>query len=386
MPEYQNKQIYLPPSGEFEIRTRTEPYVPEGSQSLVRVQYSAINPADFRHYWLGWHSYITGYDFLGTVEATGPSSPFAVGDTVYGLAMPGDHRPIHVGAHQDFLLADPFNTFRLSSSSSPLTEDDKLQAVSRPAAVLTAIDALFNVMGFAFPPLADGPEKIDGVDPKGRPLLIWGASSQVGLQVLNLARFAGFAPIYATASPRNHEALRAAGATACFDYRDPDVVPAIRAAARAAGVELATVFDAVSAGLGAFEPPRAPGAEPLDLGQSSPALAKRCLSDGARDVRLSATLPVAFDPAWRFCLSVRLPRDPSRPLPDDPTLVEVTAEPEYARRYKPVRDWIFDNHEAVGLRVPNVRIVKGAEEGVKAIYDVFAGKASFEKVLIEHPM
>jgi NADPH:quinone reductase-like Zn-dependent oxidoreductase len=41
-------------------------YKPQGSQTLVKVAYSAINPADVRHYHMGISDHIPGYDWVGT--------------------------------------------------------------------------------------------------------------------------------------------------------------------------------------------------------------------------------------------------------------------------------------------------------------------------------
>jgi hypothetical protein len=142
-------------------------------------------------------------------------------------------------------------------------------------------------------------------------------------------------------------------------------VEEIRAAASASGKELSAIFDAVTTGTGFGEPP---SDVVLNPGKSSPAVAKRCLTNGAGDVRLSATLVVASDPEWLFCLAARAKED----------------SPEYHERLSTVTDWVWKNHEVVNI--PNVRIVKGAEEGIKAIHDVFEGRTRFEKLVIEHPM
>jgi hypothetical protein len=44
------------------VREITETYVATGAQSLISVKYSAINPADLRHYYMGFHSYVAGYE------------------------------------------------------------------------------------------------------------------------------------------------------------------------------------------------------------------------------------------------------------------------------------------------------------------------------------
>lgn len=64
---------------------------------------------------------------------------------------------------------------------------------------------------------------------KGQTLLIWGASSSVGLNAVQLAVSAGY-EVFATCSPRNFSLLKRVGASRMFDYRSPTVVKDIIAA------------------------------------------------------------------------------------------------------------------------------------------------------------
>lgn len=79
-------------------------------------------------------------------------------------------------------------------------------------------------------------------------LLIWGASSSVGsmgVQIARLLREAGppFAAVYATAGSEDSRAYVAQlGADRVFDYKDPDVVKQIVAAARGDGVVIRRCF------------------------------------------------------------------------------------------------------------------------------------------------
>ncbi|KAI0122892.1 hypothetical protein BJ170DRAFT_713926 [Xylariales sp. AK1849] len=359
-----SRAIYLEASGDLSVREITETYVPEREQALVAVRYSAVNPADLGLYYMGIHSNVVGYEWIGPVVSVGPDSPYKPGEVLFGMVAWGHLRALHTGAHQDFRLAEPYMTYRVPPTLAA-QEDQWPQIASWPVGARTGIDVLFNSLGFAFPPLNN---EIKGVDPGGRAILIWGGSSTVGLATIQLARLAGFSPIYTTASPRNHAALHALGATACFDYRSPTVVAEVRAAVSASGKPLSVIFDAVATGMGVAEPP---STETLDLGKSSPAIAKQCLSDGVdkEDMRLCASLPVAFDPDWNFCMAAR----------------DEEEFPDFHWRLGAVTGWLLENHEGV-FKIPNVRIVKGAEEGIKAIKQVFEGKVSMEKVVLQHPM
>ncbi|OIW32863.1 GroES-like protein [Coniochaeta ligniaria NRRL 30616] len=362
------KAIYLTEDGDITVREIAEPYQPQGSQALVKVQHSGINPGDYRHYFMGMHSFVMGYDFVGEVLEVGPDSPFKPGELLMGETTPDHKRPIHRGAHQAYLLAEPYLTFRRPADLAPLS------AVSLVSAAQTASDALFNVLGFALP--AAG---LDGDDPAGQAILIWGGASGCGWAALQLARAAGFGTIIVTASMKNHAALKEAGATHCFDYHDDTVVADIRSAVAKEGVRLTAAFDAVSIGLGIFEPLTEADKASIDAnyGKSTPALAKSCLSeplDGEK-IRLASTLPVLKDPDWVFALYSR------KHYPQD----EVD-HPGWWQRQEKTLTWLIENHKTAWRPLPNTRVVQDTEEVVKAIKDVFQGKVSMEKVAIRHPM
>jgi hypothetical protein len=141
-------------------------------------------------------------------------------------------------------------------------------------------------------------------------------------------------------------------------------VDEIRAAARASGRELSVAFDAIAHGTDFNEPEL-----PYDL--SSPALAKRCMTDGAADVRLTAALPDSKDPDWPLCVVTWL-REPK----DAPALFA---------RLPGILDWMWANHKTT-FTIPKTTVAEGVDAAFKAVHHVFEGKASMEKVLIKHPM
>lgn len=98
--------IFIGPDGDLTVKQIAERYKPEGSESLVQVQYSAINPADIRHSYMGLHGSVAGYEWTGTVLEVGSASPFSAGQQLFGVSMAGPQRPIYLGAHQDYLLAE----------------------------------------------------------------------------------------------------------------------------------------------------------------------------------------------------------------------------------------------------------------------------------------
>ncbi|KAF4947312.1 hypothetical protein FSARC_14007 [Fusarium sarcochroum] len=376
-----NKAIWMLSQGKHEIRTIQEPYIPKAAQSLVEVQYSAINPADTRHSHMGMSEYVAGYEFTGTVREVGPDSPFKVGQDIFGFSTPYDHRPIYLGAHQSFLLAEPFLSFERPSHLDPIT------AVTLLAGGGTAIDALFNTLGYGFPIAG-----LEGDDPKDQPILIWGGAGAVGQAAIQLAKAAGFSPILTTASPHNHDALKKLGATEAFDYKSPTVVEDIHASVKSTGKSLKTVFDAVSSGLGIFEGLSKEEEKAIQdkYDQSSPALARRSCDPSVpeSELRLTAVLPVTKDPSWTFCLNFRIIEmidhgSGERDRSTEEKQAEEDKWREWQRRSDQGLEWLIHNHQQY-WEAPRTRILKGVDEGIQGILDVWSGKTSREKLLIDH--
>jgi NADPH:quinone reductase-like Zn-dependent oxidoreductase len=71
--------------------------------------------------------------------------------------------------------------------------------------------------------------------PLGEKILIWGGSTAVGHNAVQLAVLSGLEVIVA-ASESAHNGLKKVGAAHCVDYKDPDVVAKIKAAAGPNGV------------------------------------------------------------------------------------------------------------------------------------------------------
>ncbi|KAJ4258015.1 hypothetical protein NW762_008152 [Fusarium torreyae] len=376
-----NKAIWMFSQGQHEIRIIREPYVPKAAQSLVEVQYSAINPADTRHSYMGMSEYIAGYEFTGTVQEVGPESPFKVGQDIFGFSVPYDHRPKYLGAHQSFLLAEPFIAFKRPSHLDPIT------AVTLLAGGGTALDALFNTLGYGFPIAG-----LEGEDPKDQPILIWGGAGAVGQAAIQIAKAAGFSTILTTASPHNHEALKKIGATETFDYRSPKVVEEIHAYVKSTGKSLKTVFDAVASGLGIFDGLSKETERAIQdkYDQSSPALARRSCDPSVpeSELRLTAVLPVVKDPLWTFCLTFRTVElldhgSGERDWSTEEKQAEESKWREWQRRIDRGFEWLIDNHQQY-WEPPRTRTLKGVEEGIQGIRDVWSGRTSREKLIVNH--
>jgi NADPH:quinone reductase-like Zn-dependent oxidoreductase len=95
------------------------------------------------------------------------------------------------------------------------------QASTIPMALNTVLTGLYTNLKL--------PETNRGDEFKGQYFLVWGASTSIGIIVIQIARSLGFTVI-ATASPRNFEYVKSFGAEHVFDYKDPEVVSKIRQA------------------------------------------------------------------------------------------------------------------------------------------------------------
>jgi NADPH:quinone reductase-like Zn-dependent oxidoreductase len=353
--------IYLSPHGPV-VKAISERYQPTGRQSLLRIGYSGIIPADIKHAGIGFHSSVAGYEMSGEVLETGPDSAFKPGDKIFGLNAPGPKRPLHMGAHQDYAIAASNFWYRVP----PAGRLGLREAATVPIMTLTAADGLFHLLDLGFPQAG-----ISGSDSQG--LLIWGAASTVGLAALQLAKAAGHGPVFVTASTKNHATLKSLGADYCFDYNDDGVVAQIKSAIRASGKPVRHGFDAV--GVGCF-------AHGEDLKKSTPALAAASLSlDGERDedIKLACSLPVRDDSRYKMCFATRGPASPG----ELGWVADLDAWYEMQTR---VMGWVTTNFgEGKYVGCPRITVVKGTGACLEAMVLVAEGKSSLEKIAVEHP-
>ena len=70
-----SKTIYLNAEGQLIVKEINETYKPDASQALVKVAYSGINVCDLKFFYFGMHSYVTGFEFSGTMSK-GPDLNF----------------------------------------------------------------------------------------------------------------------------------------------------------------------------------------------------------------------------------------------------------------------------------------------------------------------
>jgi len=209
---------------------------------VVRVRAVAVNPFDRAIQTMGdiitpWISYpfVTGSDLAGEVVEIGSLvTRFRVGDRVLGYAAGADKRRNRAaeGAFQDYAVV-------LAHMAAPIPDAMAFEdAAVLPLGLSTAACGLFqkNFLAMNAPSAAPAPA--------GKTLLVWGGSTSVGSNAIQLAVAAGY-EVVATASPRNFDYAKRLGAREAFDYRSKTVISDIVSALK--GCEIA---GALAIGLG----------------------------------------------------------------------------------------------------------------------------------------
>ncbi|WP_066520240.1 zinc-binding alcohol dehydrogenase family protein [Curtobacterium ammoniigenes] len=192
---------------------------PRNGEVLVRVRAVALNPVDaipgIAHYvvtpWLRYPT-VLGTDIAGDVVDVGPGvEGIAPGDRVLGFAAGLErsaNRPAE-GAFQRFAILRA----RVVTVLPPTVS--WTEAATLPLGIATAAAALFepDQLALELPTSDRQPERDASV-------LIWGGSTSVGCNAIQLATNAGY-DVVTTASPKNAELVRSLGARVSVDYRDP---------------------------------------------------------------------------------------------------------------------------------------------------------------------
>ncbi|GAA4663596.1 zinc-binding alcohol dehydrogenase family protein [Frondihabitans cladoniiphilus] len=225
-----NEALWLLDSrGRFEVRSTSRPTPREG-EVVVRVRAVAVNPVDaltgpVRRFVTPWVRYPTvlGSDVAGEIVATGAGvTRFSPGDRVVGHAA-GQERVRNTPAEGAFRNHVTLLERVCSELPGDLTFE---RAAVLPLGLSTAAAGLYEADQLALPfPTAPGTsrdgEPRDGGSRDGV-VLVWGASTSVGSNAVQLARASGYTVI-ATAGRKNHDFARSLGAETVVDYRDADV-------------------------------------------------------------------------------------------------------------------------------------------------------------------
>ncbi|KAJ9426104.1 chaperonin 10-like protein [Fusarium oxysporum] len=222
--ELSNKAAYLlsPNSPLIEVKSAPVPE-PGSNELLVKTEAIAINPVDAVKQSMGnmmfeWLTYplVLGYDVAGQVIKTGSGvNRFKEGDKIVGLAAGMDKRGRRPdeGAFQELVVIREHLAVKVPDGMK------SVDAAVLPLTAVTAACALFqkDQLGLQMPQIKTR------LKHTGETVLVWGASTSVGRNAVQLAVAAGY-DVIATASPKNWDTVRSLGASAVFDYRSSSVI------------------------------------------------------------------------------------------------------------------------------------------------------------------
>jgi NADPH:quinone reductase-like Zn-dependent oxidoreductase len=216
-----NSALWLPKRG-ARLEAGPAPYTPPAAGEVtVRVRAVAVNPVDaipglaYRLVlpWLTFPAVIGG-DVAGEVVEAGTGvTRLRPGDRVLGHAL-GLERSRNRAAEGAFQKYTVLMQHMVSSIPDDLSFE---QAAVLPLALSVAATGLFQHDHLALPLPTTAPAD------RGETVLVWGGSTSVGSNAIQLARCAGYRVI-ATASPHNFGYLRSLGAATAIDYHSRTAV------------------------------------------------------------------------------------------------------------------------------------------------------------------
>ncbi|KAI0138707.1 GroES-like protein [Hypoxylon sp. NC0597] len=191
-------------------------WTPEANEILVKNHAVAINPIDGSLQASGWwplnYPTMLGQDVAGVVAAVGPGvTSFKVGDRVVGHAV-----GMATKRDQD----NGFQEYTILQTNMTATLPDHIsfeKASVLPLCLSTAACALYQETHHKLQLPTVPPQK-----PTGKTFIVWGGSSGVGSNAIQLAVNSGY-EVITTASPKNFEYTKKLGASQVFDYASPTV-------------------------------------------------------------------------------------------------------------------------------------------------------------------
>ncbi|KAF4978030.1 hypothetical protein FZEAL_5537 [Fusarium zealandicum] len=194
-------------------------YSPAPGEILVRVLWTSSTPLDLHRADGGllipeYPSLMGNGNAAGQVVALGDGGDLKgldVGDRVISFAFRGGKE----ANHQEYITVPAYLASKIPEKLS------YEEAVTVSGNLVTVFHAATADLKLELPwPMPEGftPKQAD------EPILIWGASSSVGIFAVQVFRHWGYKNILAVSSGKHHDYLRSIGAEETFDYRKDDVV------------------------------------------------------------------------------------------------------------------------------------------------------------------
>jgi len=205
------------------LEVKPAPYTsPKENQIVIKNCAVAINPVDWVKRDTGsmvfpWIKcpFILGTDVAGEVVEIGHGvTRFQVGDRVVGLAS-GQEEKINDPAQSGFQKYTVLLVHMTCHIPNALSYE---RAAVLPLGLSTAACGLFqeDQLNLQYPSVP--PPK-----PTGKSLLVWGGSTSVGLNAIQLAVAAGY-EVITTCSPKNFAYVKHLGASQVFDYNSMTII------------------------------------------------------------------------------------------------------------------------------------------------------------------
>jgi NADPH:quinone reductase-like Zn-dependent oxidoreductase len=208
------------------LEVKSAPYTPPRENEIVIKNHAvAINPidwikqcaGDFLFAWIKY-PFVLGSDLAGEVVEVGKAvSRFKVGDRVLGHAVGVDKKRNNPaeGAFQEYTVV-------LARMAAPIPSTMSYESAAvLPLGLSTAACGLFqkDQLALQYPSVP--------LKPTGKALLVWGSSTSVGSNAIQLAVAAGY-EVITTSSQRNFDYVKKLGASQVFDYNSKDVIEALK--------------------------------------------------------------------------------------------------------------------------------------------------------------
>ncbi|POR33097.1 Protein TOXD [Tolypocladium paradoxum] len=183
---------------------------------LVKTKAVALNPTDWKHikFVIREPGPLVGCDYAGVVEAVGPkvTRGFKKGDRVCGVAHGSNALHHENGTFAEYIVVKADLQIKIPDNLS------FEEAATLGVGVTTVAQGLYQHLGLALP-TAPVKEPVT--------ILIYGGSTATGALGIQFARLSGY-KVITTCSSHNVGQVKALGAEAAFDYKDPDCAKKIR--------------------------------------------------------------------------------------------------------------------------------------------------------------
>ncbi|RBR13395.1 hypothetical protein FVER53590_12317 [Fusarium verticillioides] len=234
----------------FQVQARSTPN-PGPDELLIAVKSVALNPADVimrdQGLFIAGYPAVIGFDMSGLVLQVGENVPAGDDGFQPGTRVAAYSASAWRGCAPDY---GPFQEKCLVPWQHAVRLPDQEMSWNHAATLPVSVQVPLSAWDMMRIPRSY--DELSSQDlnqaEKKEALLIWGSSSSIGTMGVQTAHLmcqdpkSPFAAVYATAGPANHDYIHSLGANRVFDYKDPNVVELIVAAAKEDGLVIRHCF------------------------------------------------------------------------------------------------------------------------------------------------